>query len=87
MRSCSSRRHTRHHVSVSICCRYFAGTHVTEITDVLDLGMFHDELVHRNRCNVKKNAGYDHCNDTWHPSEHARICKLVFMKVTEAYIR
>jgi hypothetical protein len=72
---------------MSLFYRYITGTYVTEITDVLDLGMFHDELVHRDRCNVKENAGYDHCENTWRPSENARICKLVIMKVTEVYLR
>jgi hypothetical protein len=66
---------------------YIDDTHVTEVTDVHDLRMLHDKLVHRNRCDVEENASNEHCDDPWDPSKDARRGKLVIIEVSEVYIR
>ena len=43
---------------------------ICEIANVLDLRVFHDELVHGDGCDPKQYAGENHRDDAWHPSQH-----------------
>jgi len=42
---------------------------VSEVADVSDGRVLHDELVHGERGDVEENSGDDHGDDTWHPAE------------------
>lgn len=50
----------------------FAERIVAEIADILDLRMFHDELVHGDTGDPEHDAGDDHGDYSWHPAEDAQ---------------
>lgn len=45
---------------------------VSKVANISDLRVFHDELVHGDGGDPEKNAGNDHCDYSWYPSENAR---------------
>ena len=60
----------QHESSELVSDSAFSKSVISEVADVLDLGVLHDVFVHCHRRDPEENASTKHCEDTWHPSEN-----------------
>ena len=60
----------QHECSEVVCDHALAKDIVTEVADVVDLGVLHDELVHRDRGDPEKGACQQHCDYAGYPAEN-----------------
>jgi hypothetical protein len=48
---------------------------ISEITDIHDLRILHNEFVHRHGCDPEENTSANHGDDSWNPAQDTeKIC-------------